>query len=35
MHEIVLTLDTDWAPDFAIDFAAGLLLERRVVRYGL
>ena len=30
MDDIVITLDVDWAPDFAIDFAARLLLENNV-----
>src|ERR1017187_7044133 len=27
---VALTLDIDWAPDFVIDFAADLLIRRRV-----
>jgi hypothetical protein len=30
MSELVMTLDTDWAPDSAIDFTAGILVEHRV-----
>ena len=28
--QAVITLDIDWAPDYAIDFAAGLLIEAQV-----
>jgi hypothetical protein len=30
MDEVVLTIDVDWAPDFAIDFVADHLISRRV-----
>jgi hypothetical protein len=30
MTDIVLTFDVDWAPDFAIDFVAEQLLDRRL-----
>ncbi len=30
MNEVVLTLDTDWAPDFAIDFVAAELISRKI-----
>jgi hypothetical protein len=30
MNELAVTLDIDWAPDFAIDFTAGLLKAARV-----
>ncbi len=30
MNELVVTLDTDWAPDAAIDYAAGVLIEHGV-----
>lgn len=30
MDMFAVTLDTDWAPDFAIDFAAGILLKTGV-----
>src|SRR6266550_1164121 len=29
-HDMALTLDVDWAPDFMIDFAAASLVENRV-----
>lgn len=29
-NDILLTLDTDWAPDFAIDGAADVLIEKKV-----
>jgi len=29
-HDMALTLDVDWAPDFMIDFAAAILVENRV-----
>lgn len=30
IHNIALTLDVDWAPDFMIDFVAAILIEHRV-----
>jgi hypothetical protein len=30
MNNIVLTLDTDWAPDFMIDYVAHILMEKQI-----
>ena len=30
LDDVLITLDVDWAPDFMIDFAAGLLTDRAV-----